>query len=107
LGATLARRCASAEKQFEAAQSAADNALETTTSAEKAVLVKQCLAAERALEQAKQTRADYHEHLQGMAEEIHPFSLSDNRPKSAKQVEKGLENRAQAFESIAAYSGPN
>lgn len=105
LGATLARRRASAEKQFEAAQSAADNALETATSAEKAVLVKQRLEAEEALDQAKQTGADYHENLQGIAEEIHPFSLSDNSPKSAKQVEQGLENRAQAFERIANDQG--
>jgi hypothetical protein len=60
---------------------------------------------EEALDQAKQVGADYHEHLQGVAEEIHPFSLSDNRPKSAKQVEAGFENRAQAFEAIANDQG--
>ena len=38
-------------------------------------------------------------------EEIHPFSLSDNRPKSAKQVEAELENRAQVFERIANEQG--
>ena len=79
-----------------------DNAVETAANPEKALLVKQRLEAEEALDQAKQTRADYHENLQGIAEEIHPFSLSDNRPKSAKQVEAGLENRAQVFERIAA-----
>ena len=101
LGASLARRRAGAEKQFKAAQSAVDNAVETATHPEQAALVKQRLEAEQALEQAKQTRVDYHEHLQGIAEEIHPFSLNDNSPKAAKQVEKGLENRAQAFERIA------
>ncbi len=60
---------------------------------------------EEALDQAKQAGADYHEHLQGVAEEIHLFSLSDNRPKSAKQVEAGLGNRAKAFERIANDQG--
>ena len=105
LGANLARRRATAEKQFEAAQTAVDNAVETAANPEKALLVKQRLEAEEALDQAKQTRADYHENLQGIAEEIHPFSLSDNRPKSAKQVEAELENRAQAFEAIANDQG--
>ena len=105
LGANLARRRATAEKQFEAAQTAVDNAVETAANPEKALLVKQRLEAEEALDKAKQTRADYHENLQGIAEEIHPFSLSNNRPKSAKQVEAGLENRAQVFETLAIDQG--
>ena len=101
LGASLARRSATAEKQFKAVQAAADKALETATNAEKAVLVKQRLEAEEALDQTKQTRTNYHENLQGIAEEIHPFALNDNSIKAAEQVVKGLENRAQAFETIA------
>jgi hypothetical protein len=79
--------------------------VERAANPEKARLVKPRLEAEEALDQAQQIRADYHENLPGIAEQIHPFSLRDNRPKSAKQVEKGLENRAKAFARIANDQG--
>jgi hypothetical protein len=105
LGARLARRRATAEKQIEATQRAEAHGVEMAANPEKTRLVKPRLEAEEALDQAQQTRADYHEHLPGIAAEIHPFSLSDNRPKSAKQVEAGLENRAKAFERITNDQG--
>ncbi len=63
LGARLARRSATAKKQFEAAQRAEANGVEMAANPEKALLVKQRLEAEEALDRAKQNLTDYHEHL--------------------------------------------
>ena len=89
-GASLARRRTSAEKQVEASQGAMDNAAETTPTAEKAVLATQRLEAKQAFEQAEQAQADYHENLQGVAEEIHPFSLTDDGINRLNRLTRGL-----------------
>lgn len=59
------------------------------------------MTAEKELEKAKKSQADCHENLQGIADEVHPFSLNDNSINDAEKVEKQLELRAQAFEKIA------
>ena len=59
------------------------------------------ITAEKALEAAKQSQQNYHENLQGIGDEIHPFSLIDNNVNDAEKVVKRLESRAQAFEAIA------
>jgi AraC-like DNA-binding protein len=61
--------------------------------------------AEKALEKAQQTQANYHENLQGISEEVHPFSLNDNSINDAEKIEERLENRAQIFERIAESKG--
>ena len=96
LGATLGRRHEQAKTQLETAevllQKKSDNNL--------AELV-QVVDAERACKQIQETRADYHENLAGIAEDVHPFSLPSRQPNRAEQVTFSLEKRAQAFEKIA------
>ena len=78
LGATLARGASITEKQFEEAKTAEENALETATESEMVPFNEQFLDAKEAFDKAKQAQAEYHENLQGVSEEIHPFSLNDN-----------------------------
>ena len=101
LGATLARGASITEKQFEEAKTAEENALETATESEMVPFNEQFLDAKEAFDKAKQAQAEYHENLQGVSEEIHPFSVNDNTIKGAEKVEEELENRVQAFEKIA------
>ena len=96
LGATLGRRHEQAKTQLATAeallQKKPDNNL--------AELV-QVVDAERACKQIQETRADYHENLAGIAEDVHPFSFSSQQPSRSEQVTSSLEKRAQAFEKIA------
>jgi hypothetical protein len=96
LGATLARRHEQANTQLETAeallQKKPDNNLTELV---------QVVDAELACKQIQETRADYHENLAGIAEDVHPFSLSTQQPSRAEQVASSLEKRAQAFEKIA------
>lgn len=101
LGATLARRTSTTKKEFEAAAEAEKNAIETATGYKEIAVIERSLDAEEDFNKAQQVQAEYHENLQGISEEIHPFSLNDNSIKDAEKVEKELEKRAQAFEKIA------
>ena len=101
LGATLARRTATTKKEFEAAEEAEKNAIETATGYKEIAVIERSLDAEEDYNKAQQVQAEYHENLQGISEEIHPFSLNDNSIKDAEIVEKELEERAQVFEKIA------
>ena len=96
LGATLGRRHEQAKTQLEMAeallQKKPDNNL--------AELV-QVVDAERAYKPIQKARADYHENLAGIAEDVHPFSLQTQQINRAEQVISSLEKRAQAFEKIA------
>ncbi len=100
LGATLGRRHEQAKTQLETAegllQKKPDNNLTELV---------QVVDAERACKQIQETRADYHENLAGIAEDIHPFSLSTQQPYRAEHVAFNLEKRAQAFEKIAQSQG--
>ena len=101
LGATLARRTSTTKKELEAAEEAEKNAIETATGYKEIAVIERSLDAEEDYNKAQQVQAEYHENLQGISEEIHPFSLNDNSIKDAEIVEKELEERAQVFEKIA------
>ena len=101
LGAKIGRRTASAEKDLQAAQTAEDNVSKIATMLKITGLKTTRMTAEKELEKAKKTQADYHENLQGIGDEVHPFSLNDSRINNAEKVEQQLELRAQAFEKIA------
>jgi hypothetical protein len=96
LGATLGRRHEQAKTKLETAeallQKKPDNNLTELV---------QVVDAERAYKQIQETRADYHENLAGIAEDVHPFSLSSRLPNRAEQVISNLEKRALAFKKIA------
>ncbi len=96
LGTTLGRRHEQAKTQQETAEALLqkkphDNLAEMVRVVEAELTIKQML----------ETRADYHENLAGIAEDVHPFSLSSQQPNRAEQVTSNLEKRAQAFEKIA------
>jgi hypothetical protein len=96
LGATLGRRHEQAKTKLETAeallQKKPDNNLTELV---------QVVDAERAYKKIQKTRADFHENLAGIAEDVHPFSLSSRLPNRAEQVISNLEKRALAFEKIA------
>jgi hypothetical protein len=101
LGVRLGKRVTAAEKTLEAAQTAESKASKTVTLREDLILKAKKFTAEKSLETAKQSQQDYHENLQGIGDEVHPFSLTDNSMNTAETVVQGLEVRAQAFEKIA------
>jgi len=100
LGAKIGRRASSAEKQLQGVQAAESKVSKTATMLKIMGLKTTRMTAEKELEKAKETQADYHKNLQGIGDEVHPFSLNDNSINDAEKVEQQLELRAQAFENI-------
>ena len=107
LGIKLARHTATIEKQVNVAQAAEENAIETktTTMTERQALKEQSIAARKNYDQARQVQTEYHENLQGISDDLHPFSLFDNSPNDAEKVTAGLEARAKAIEQLADQQG--
>ena len=101
LGARIGKRVKTAEKQREVVQKAEKKATNKVSGFKLYLLKVAGIMARKKLEDSKQAQIDYHENLQGISEEIHPFSLTDNAINDAKKVEEKLETRAQAFEQIA------
>ena len=106
LGIKLARHTATVEKHLNVAQAAEENALETkttTTMTERQALKEQSITARKNYDQARQVQTEYHENLQGISDDLHPFSLFDNSPNDAEKVTAGLEARAKAIEQLADF----
>jgi len=101
LGSTISRRVTTAEKNLEAAKKAEENVPISAIGLEIIGLKMNKIAADKSLDNAKKSSADYHDNLQGISEDMHPFSLEDNGINDASQIEIKLEERAQAFEKIA------
>ena len=105
LSSALGRRKAKAKVQCEEAE----NALKTKSSKvnieKMAVLQAQRTSAQEALENAEKVQQEYREELQGIAEEVHPFSPEQTICRTAKSVAVGLEKRAQTIESLAVREG--
>lgn len=101
LGARLGKRVTAAEKNWEAAQTAERKTSKTATLREDLILKAKKFTAEKSLATAQQSQQDYHENLQGIGDEVHPFSLTNNSINTAEKVVQELEVRAQAFEKIA------
>lgn len=96
LGATLGRRHEQAKTQLETAE-----VLLQKKPANNLTELVQVVDAELAYKQIQETRADYHDNLAGIAEDVHPFSLQTQQINRAEQVASSLEKRAQAFKKIA------
>ena len=107
LGSTISRRVTTAEKNLEAAKKAEENAPISAIGLEIIGLKMDKIAADKTFDNAKKSSADYHENLQGVSEDMHPFSLEDNHIHDASQIDIKLEKRAQAFENIAKEQGIN
>jgi len=101
MGARIGRRAAKAKKGVEKAEEKESKITDSTKESRVIELKKQKAAAEIEFGTAKEVQVDYHENLQGIADEIHPFSLTDSHINDAEKAEEGLELRAQAFEKIA------
>jgi len=105
LGARLGKRVTQAEKGLATSQAAEDKVLKKADGITSAVLEAERISAEKTLEAARQSQQDYHENLQGIGDEVHPFSIVDNSINDAGKVVQRLEGRAQAFETIAHGQG--
>ena len=105
LGARIGKRVSKSLKELETARKAEKKATQKVIGFKLFSLKFNRINAEKTLEKTQQTQTDYHENLQGISEEIHPFSLSDNSINDAEKVEEKLENRAQIFERIAQSKG--
>jgi hypothetical protein len=101
LGARLGKRVTNAQKDLAAAQAAEDKAAKKADGVASASLEADRISAEKTLEAAKQSQQDYHENLQGIGDEVHPFSVVDSSVNDAEKVVQRLEGRAQAFEALA------
>ena len=101
LGARLGKRVTQSEKNLVAVQAAKDKAVKKADETALVSLEVDKITAEKALDAAKQSQQNYHENLQGIGDEVHPFSLIDNNVNDAEKVVQRLESRAQAFEAIA------
>lgn len=105
LGARLGKRASKALKALEVAQKAEKKVTKKAVGFKLFTSKFNRINAEKVLKNAQQTQINYHENLQGISEEIHPFSLNDNRINDAVEIEKRLENRAKTFERIAQSNG--
>ena len=105
LGARIGKRVSTAEKNLEAAKKAEGKVSKKVIGFKFFSLKVNKLKAEKTLEQAKQAQSEYHDNLQGVGDEVHPFSLTDNSINDAEKVVQGLEIRVQAFEKIAKDQG--
>jgi len=101
LGARLGKRTSKALKELDSARKQEKKAVKKWVGFKLFQHKFKRINAEKELEKAQKTQVDYLENLQGISEEIHPFSLNDNRINEATEIEENLEKRAQTFERIA------
>ena len=57
--------------------------------------------AEANLKAAREAKQHYHDNLQGISDDLHPFSLSNHQINDSEILQPLLESRAQAFATIA------
>lgn len=105
LGARLGKRVTRAEKDLVAVQAAEDKIAKKADEGALVSLQAERISAEKTLEAARKSQQDYHENLQGISDEVHPFSVVDNSVNDAEKVVQRLEGRAQAFEALAEDQG--
>jgi hypothetical protein len=56
---------------------------------------------EKMLEAVRQSQHDYHVNLQGIGDDVHPFSVVDSSVNDAEKVLQLLEGGALAFKALA------
>lgn len=105
LSSALGRRKARAQVQYEEAENALKTKSSKVSAEEAAVLQAQRLSAQEALENAHTVQQEYRQQLQGIGEEVHPFSPVQTTRTTADSVVLGLEKRAQTIESLAMREG--
>lgn len=105
LGAKLGKRIKQATKKLLTAQTAEDKAVKTADGKLADNLQADRQAAEEALAAAQKSQQAYYDNLQGLGDEVHPFSVVDNSINDAATIVQSLEARAQAFETVANAQG--
>jgi len=99
LGPTLAKRIKAAEKQKTATEITLKKPKSDTQD-------KQAhFDAIEQVKQAVQAQSDYHEALQGISEDLHPFSLLNDSVNNAAQLEEKLRKRVSRLDEIAQDQG--
>jgi hypothetical protein len=103
LGSSIKRKVTPLEKEHGAKKSnhkQQDEAMsqEISSSSEQDTLKK-------SWEAASDVQNTYHANLRGVAEDIHPFNLNDQKTNGSKQVEEALEQRIKKFEMLAEEQG--
>ena len=105
LASLFGRRKSKADKHYEEVE----NTLKTKSSKmspdEKSALESQLNSAKEACAHVEQVQQEYREHVNGIAEEVHPFSSKENIRTTADSVATGLEKRAKALETLAEQEG--
>ena len=96
LGPSLSRRLSAAEKVCEREK----NAAETADDAKPSVTGPINSEAQARLDSLRQAHRDYHDNLQGVSDDIHPFSIENSTMKTAEVIEASLEIRAKTFEKL-------
>jgi len=91
LGARLGKRTSKALKELDSARKQEKKAVKKWVGFKLFQHKFKRINAEKELEKAQKTQVDYLENLQGISEEIHPFSLNDNRINEATEIEENLE----------------
>jgi hypothetical protein len=86
LGARLGKRLSKALKELELAKKKEKKAVKKAQGFQFFNDKAKRINAEKMLEKAQKTQGDYHENLQGISEEVHPFSLHDNSINGAKEM---------------------
>lgn len=105
LGARLGKRIRRAEKTLENVHASEDKALKKSDEAALLGLKTDKLMAEQTLASARQSQQDYYENLQGISDDVHPFSVLDNSINDAETIVQRLEGRAQALGALAEEQG--
>lgn len=105
LSPVLGRRKAKAERQYDEAENDLKTKSAKASDEERRGLEAQLAMAQQARDQVDQAQQAYREPLQGIAEDVHPFSLEDNTATTADGVADGLTKRAQAIETLAQKEG--
>jgi hypothetical protein len=105
LSAALGRRKAKAQEQFEEAENASKSTSSKALTKDVAVLQAQHTSARETLENAQKVQQEYRQELQGIAEEVHPFSPEQTARRTADSVAAGLQKRAKTIESLAVREG--
>ena len=105
LSPALGRRQAQAGRGCEQAQKALDKPPAGVSIGDTGALAVQLANAQAIRAQVEQAQEEYRRQLLGIAEEVHPFSLTENSGTTADRVAVKLEKRAQALETLAMQQG--
>lgn len=105
LSSALGRRKAKAQVQCEEAENAIKTKSSKVSAKDVEVLQAQRISAQQTLANADKVQQEYRQQLQGIAEEVHPFSPEQTARTTADSVALGLEKRAQTIESLAMREG--